>query len=407
MSWVNRNLAALYANAFLSQLYFDRALWVLYLGERGMNMAQVGVLEGMLHLFIVLFEIPTGVIADLYGRKKSLLIGSAISLGYALLMMIGGHFFVFSLAFALFGLASTFKSGAAQALFYDTLAAAGQESRYTKIMGNEAALIYIALSVAQWGGGILAEHSWNWVYGGILVMQVIAIVPLLLVKEPKHVEPEGADEAEGASAKRGMLATWKSQFVDSYEVWRRHKSVRMPIVLYIMVSTSIVVVVYYAQAYLAKQGFSTSEIGFIFTVDYLLGAAAAKFVHHLERKWAFGRLIQGFYYLTALLLLVFAFIHGFVGVVAMWMMGSLASGLDPVFSNFVQGKLTSKIRATFFSMISVVVSLSIVVAFPLFGAVVDRLGFEVSYLWLVGAMACVGVVASWNTLKEQKVLEKD
>ena len=391
---LRRNIRALYANAFLSQLYFDRALWVLYLGERGMNMAQVGMLEGLLHLFIVLFEIPTGVIADLYGRKRSLLIGSAISLGYALLMMIGGHFFVFSLAFALFGLAITFKSGAAQALFYDTLAAAGQESRYTKIMGNESALIYIALSVAQWGGGILAEHSWNWVYGGILVIQVIAMVPLLLVKEPKHAEV--AEEAADTEPRRGMLASWKGQFSDSYEVWKNEQSVRMPIVLYIMVSTSIVVVVYYAQAFLAQQGFSTSQIGLIFTIDYLLGAAAAKFVHHLERKMAFGKLIKGIYYLIALLLVAFATLHGYAGVVAMWMMGSLASGLDPVFSNFVQGKLTSKIRATFFSMISVVVSLSIVVAFPLFGAVVDWLGFEASYLWLMGAMAVVGVYASWK-----------
>ncbi|MGB8955922.1 MAG: MFS transporter [Tumebacillaceae bacterium] len=394
MKWVNRNIAALYVNAFLGQLYFDRALWVLYLGERGMNMAQVGVLEGLLHLFIVLFEIPTGVIADLYGRKKSLLIGSFISLGYALFMMIGGHFFVFSLAFALFGLANTFKSGAGQALFYDTLAAAGQESRYTKIMGNEAALIYIALSVAQWGGGVLAEHSWNWVYGGILVIQVIAIVPLLLVKEPQHEEV--AEKASEAEPQRGMLAAWKGQFSDSYEVWKNEKSVRMPIVMYIMVNTSIVIVVFYAQAFLAQQGFSKSQIGLIFTIDYLLGAAAAKFVHHLERKWAFGKLIQGFYYLIALLLVVFATLHGYAGVVAMWMMGSLASGLDPVFSNFVQGKLTSKIRATFFSMISVVVSLSIVVAFPLFGAVVDWLGFETSYLWLMGAMAVVGVYASWK-----------
>ena len=398
---VRRNLRALYANAFLGQLYFDRALWVLYLGERGMNMAQVGVLEGLLHFFIVLFEIPTGVIADLYGRKKSLLIGSFISLGYALFMMISGHFFVFSLAFALFGLAVTFKSGAAQALFYDTLAEAGQESRYTKVMGNEAALVYIALSVAQWGGGFLAEQSWYWVYGGILVVQVIAMVPLLLVKEPKRTET--AEAAEVAEPKRGMWATWKAQFSDSYEVWKNEKSVRMPIVMFIMVSTSIVVVVYYAQAYLAKQGFSTSQIGLIFTIDFLLGAAAAKFVHHLERKLAFGRLILGFYYLFALLLVVFAAIHGYVGVVAMWLMGSLASGLDPVFSNFVQGKLTSKIRATFFSMISVVSSLSIVVAFPLFGAVVDRLGFEVSYLWLVGAMAVVGVIASWNVYRAQKV----
>ncbi|EZP76683.1 hypothetical protein H839_08803 [Parageobacillus genomosp. 1] len=81
----------------------------------------------MFHVVILLFEVPTGMVADLYGRKRTLLIGSMLSLFYALLMMVGGHFFVFTLAFALAGLAGTFHSGAHNALLCDTLLYSGKK----------------------------------------------------------------------------------------------------------------------------------------------------------------------------------------------------------------------------------------------------------------------------------------
>ena len=116
-----RNIYMLYGYIFFAQLFFDRALWVIYLGDRGMSFGQIGLLEAFLHLAIVLFEVPTGMIADLYGRKASLLIGNLFSLFYGLFMLISGTFSMFTLAFLSMGLMITFHSGAEQAFAYDTL----------------------------------------------------------------------------------------------------------------------------------------------------------------------------------------------------------------------------------------------------------------------------------------------
>lgn len=409
MTWIDRNIRLLYFYIFTNGLYFDRALWVLYLGERGMNMAQVGVLEALLHFVIVFLEVPTGMIADLYGRKKSLLIGSCISVLYAVFMWVGGDFFLFSLAFGLMGLGITFKSGAEQALLYDTLLAGRQESRYTRIWGNQTALILISLSLANWIGGVIAEISWDWVYLSTLIFVGLGIIPVLLLKEPNREELRALQSTEKSNSTETAVTpdtpappdapakrSWRDQFCDSWQVWQGKRGVRMPILFTIMISTVIVCVAFYSQEYFERQGFTKAQIGFIFMAEYLLGAGAAKFAYLLERRWSFPAIFQGIYYLFVLALIVYALFTGLAVVALLFVLSMLSVLLDPIFSNFVQQKVTSDIRATFFSMISLATSVGIMIIFPLFGAVVDRIGFQNSFLGLVALLLATGLYASWQ-----------
>ncbi len=388
---VKNNLLLIYAYTFATGLFFDRALWVLFLVERGMNMAQVGLLESLLHAAILLFEVPTGMVADLYGRRKSMLIGTFVSLFYALFMMISGNFFTFSLAFALMGLSVTFKSGASQALLYETLQASGRESNYTKIAGNETALLLVSLSIAQWVGGLMAELSWTLVYSSIIAAQLVAMLLVWLIKEPAPPLPELT--ATGSSpAKRSTIGLWKAQIVDALLVWKKEPSLRKPVVLFVSLVTIMTVVIFYAQEHLKRQGFSTGEIGFIFMLEALLSAVAAKLAHRVERKFQFAPLFRSIYLIFLLLLLLFAAGQGWIAVLLLYGMGLTSTGLEPIFSNFVQAKLSSQVRATFFSMISLLTSFGIMLIFPLFGAIVDRIGFSYSFMSLAGLLVLMRIL---------------
>jgi len=387
--WVNTNILLLYLHIFTSGLYFDRALWMLYLVERGMNMAQAGVLEALLHFVIFFFEVPTGMIADLYGRKKSLMIGSFISLFYALFMLVSDNFYLFTLAFAVMGLSITFRSGAEQALTYDTLEAGGEQARYTKVVGNQYALILISMSLAKWIGGFMAERSWEIVYWSIFGFQVLALLPLFWLKEP----PRAAKATEDAStppAKKSIKEAWRTQFLDALSVWNSEQSMRLPIVLYIFIPTAMVIVVFYGQEYFSRLGYSPSEIGLIFTIETLVGVAAAKLAHLVEKRFSFSKLFPVTYYLIVTFIIAFAVLQGILAVLSLFILGVLSVLLEPIFSNFVQTRISSNIRATFFSMISLATSLSIMLTFPVFGAVVDRIGFQSSFLGLVVLMITVG-----------------
>ena len=97
---------------------------MLYLrDERGLSLAQITLLEVPLFLLIVLIEVPTGAIADRFGRKVSLMLASAI---LALAMFVYGIATSYPLILVsnlAWGLAFTFRSGADTALLYDSLQA--------------------------------------------------------------------------------------------------------------------------------------------------------------------------------------------------------------------------------------------------------------------------------------------
>jgi len=73
-----------------STTFFMPAFLIVYFRDLGLSVFQISLLTMMIPLFMLLFEIPTGAIADIYGRKFSVLVGALIN-GVALLSI----FFIF------------------------------------------------------------------------------------------------------------------------------------------------------------------------------------------------------------------------------------------------------------------------------------------------------------------------
>ena len=69
-----RNITLNYINTAITNLNMQSAVWVLYLAYCGLNLAQIGFVEGIYHATSIVFEIPSGVVADLLGRKRSMIL---------------------------------------------------------------------------------------------------------------------------------------------------------------------------------------------------------------------------------------------------------------------------------------------------------------------------------------------
>ena len=71
---LKRNIGLDYISVFIQNMNMQSSIWVLYLAYCGMNLGQIGILEGVYHITSMVFEIPSGAMADLLGRKKSMVI---------------------------------------------------------------------------------------------------------------------------------------------------------------------------------------------------------------------------------------------------------------------------------------------------------------------------------------------
>jgi MFS family permease len=111
-----------YLDSLISpMLFLISAFMVVYFRNFGLSLFQTSLLFAMIPLFMILFEIPTGAIADLYGRKFSVLIGTII-LGITIISIFFlTNFYALLFAFAMIGIGNTFSSGAKEAWITDLI----------------------------------------------------------------------------------------------------------------------------------------------------------------------------------------------------------------------------------------------------------------------------------------------
>ena len=134
---------------------------VLFLIAKGLSFTEIMVLQSISAVAVVLFEVPTGAVADKIGRKESILLGAllwAISLGF---YVVGKSFPMFILAEVIFSLGATFKSGADNALIYDSLKVMGREKEFQSIEGKARSFALYAQAVGSIIAGFVYEVNTN------------------------------------------------------------------------------------------------------------------------------------------------------------------------------------------------------------------------------------------------------
>lgn len=133
----------------------------LFLLSAGLSNFEAFLANAFYTLGMVLFEIPTGIIADSRGRRTSYLLGTvtlgASTLLYYLLWQWQAPFFWWAGASLLLGLGFTFFSGAVEAWLVDALDFSGYTGKLEPVFGRGQIVNGIAMLIGTLGGGLLAE----------------------------------------------------------------------------------------------------------------------------------------------------------------------------------------------------------------------------------------------------------
>src|ERR687894_2890231 len=110
---------------------------------------------------MVLFEVPTGIVADTVGRRASYLLGTltlaASTLLYVLLWQMGAPFWQWAVVSVLIGLGFTFFSGAVEAWLVDPLTATGFEGELETVFGRGQIVSGAAMLTGSVAGGFIAQ----------------------------------------------------------------------------------------------------------------------------------------------------------------------------------------------------------------------------------------------------------
>ena len=367
---------------FFKSLFFFSPILTLFFFSRNLNTFQVVSLEAILILSVLIFEIPTGIIADRIGRKYSLIM---LILAYIIgnvWTIYAYTYFEFMIIFILFGAGIAFGSGAIEALVYDTLKKSKQENQMTKVWGsiNSYALIASVFAVVM-GGYLVRQHDpktfvfllWLYVFGALVALFISFFIKRENFKK-KEVE-------------KNVVLFFKKSTVDVL----KNKNLRRIIYLLIFTSPFTHIIMFLFQPYFKMASVPGSIWGVCMAGGMLIGVLFYKYAYRIEAKLGmkktifFATILPGLIYLGMAL-----FIGPIISFVWYILLSSISHVRDPLFAQYQNDHIKSYNRATILSIISMIVSLYLVIMRFSIGAVANY-NLLLSFA-IMGGMIIIGAI---------------
>ena len=203
---LKKQLRCIYLSNFFSGLRITDAVWVALLAARGFSLWEIGLAESVYHIVSLLCEVPSGMAADLLGRKRALVAGGILAVLSSLLMAFAPGLFLICAAMGLNALSNTMFSGTDAALTYDSLKQAGQEERYLSVAANRSQIGMLASALGSLASTLRRFLRFSGFYLVSALFSSISTLAMLLLKEPVVTEAQAARSSHSLRELPGQFA---------------------------------------------------------------------------------------------------------------------------------------------------------------------------------------------------------
>ncbi|MCB9800743.1 MAG: MFS transporter [Pseudomonadales bacterium] len=178
-----QNITLMYLITAFDYSWFWAAIWVLFY-LRYTNYAGIGLLESVMIITSVVGEIPTGAIADLLGKKKTLMLSFLFGFLGNMLMGLANSFFILASGVMVATIGGVLSSGTNEALIYDSLLTNKEESKYEKVLGNISSIKMLTLAIASIIGGFMYKMNPGLPFIALAIMKLLALIVSFWLSEP-------------------------------------------------------------------------------------------------------------------------------------------------------------------------------------------------------------------------------
>lgn len=178
------------AYGFLKNLRFFDPFLILFLRDTGLSFLAIGTLISVREISTNILEIPTGVLADAFGRRRAMLLGFSAYLLSFVLFYLGSTYWVFAIAMIAFAFGETFRSGTHKAMILEHLRIRGCEDRKVTYYGKTRAASQLGSALASLIAAGLVIWTGN--YRTIFIASTVPYVLnlLLLASYPRSLDGE-------------------------------------------------------------------------------------------------------------------------------------------------------------------------------------------------------------------------
>jgi len=410
-----RNIPVYYLFYGVSGFLIWMPIWVIYLQDfRGMSLTQIGAIESIFWITVVTAEVPTGAVADRWGRRISLAMGGALFCLGSVVFAFSSTFVVLLAAYVTIAVAMTMYSGAGHALVYDTLRQLGRTREYEKHIGRSEALAFGSMLIATLLGGplvALVGYSATILLGAVAMAASCAVA--FFLREPPRSEAAFSTSPPSQSSRNGVVAAearpgvFGNMLGGALVVWR-NKLLLWYILFATLISGVILAVTdFLLQPFVLHHGVDPAsgvDSGIAYS-GLLMSPVAGMVVGSLLAAWVASRLGERRSLVAPLFLAGIVFLaptlwNSLWVVSAIGVLAAIRGMTRPIATGYINRRIPSDQRATVLSMFELSAALILAIILPQIGTVADAVSFQASFglllLILVGAGGLFAVV--WRVL---------
>ena len=352
----------------------------IFLLDAGLNNFEAFAANAFFTAGMVLFEIPTGVIADTRGRQVSFMLGALTliiaTLGYLLLWQMTASFWLWAVVSAFLGLGFTFFSGALEAWLVDALHSVKFEGELDAVFAKGQVIGGVAMLVGSVAGGAIAQLT-N--LGVPYIIRAVLLVATLLTAY-FFMRDLGFKPERTAHPLRDV----KKLLNSSIEYGLKNPPVRWLMLSALFIGGVSFYVFYAMQPYLLELYGDEKAYGIAGLVAAIVagaqiaGGLAAPRIRRLFRRRT-DALIFGVLSTVVILFLSYVIPIFWVVIILLVSWGLISAAIMPIRQAYLNGLIPSKQRATVLSFDSLMSSSGGVVSQPALGKVADLYGYAPSY----------------------------
>jgi MFS family permease len=352
-------------------------VWVL-IWTRYLSFTQIGIIYSVGLLASVLLDLPTGSLADLIGRKKTVIIGRFVGIVGYIIFSFANNFWLFILAEICIQVNWTFESGAHSALLYDSLKENGKERElYKKTETDTFFYCTVIMIFGSISGGLLYKYNMHLPYVACAITAAISFVLTFLFDEPK------------LDTQKFTFKNYINQNVEGVKHIFSNNKIKAVTFFSLLISFITYTGLWYLyEPRLTEGKFNPELLGLLVAGTYLIRAVGIKLIPVLNNKLR-DKHVPQFLIVTQIIGSALSFIPNQFGAISSVYMRKFLDGFRmPILATLQNDNIESQFRATALSAISL--STNILVA--LSGFVIGYSIEHYSAASTLGFFAIIGVI---------------
>lgn len=355
---------------------------VLFYQGNGMGMQEIFTLKAIYSVAIVALEVPSGWMADVWGRKRTLLFGSLMGFAGFFTYSFAYGFWAFAFAEIILGAGHAFVSGADSAMLYDSLKADNKAGNYLKHEGRITSAGNFGEALAGVAGGLLAAYSLRMPFYAQTLVAAIAIPAAFLLAEPK------IHSVEHIHSLKKMYKNIRSALINN-------QPLRESMLISALTGAATLTFAWLVQPFFIAIGVHVELYGILWTALNLTVGISSVFAHRA------GRFINSRFMVPAIVISITAgyllagFIISWLGISFLFLFYLVRGVATPMLKYHLHQYTSSDVRATILSVRDFSIRLIFAIIGPALGWLTDHVNLQSAFIiaggfYLITAFLVIG-----------------